>query len=149
MAQVTFSSDTTPSLVDLDANFTELYSKTAYATTGIGYATGAGGTVTQLTSKSTGVTLNKLTGTVVTHNASLAAGATVAFVLTNSAWAGSGDVMLCQVINASVGSASTYNVWSWGGSGSGAVGIAIKNETAGALAEVLTIAFVIIRGVTS
>ena len=45
MAQVTFAADTTPSLVDLDANFTELYNKTAWSTTGIGYATGAGGAV--------------------------------------------------------------------------------------------------------
>ncbi len=54
------------------------------ATAGIGYATGAGGAVTQGTSKSTGVTLNKVCGTVTTHNASLAAGASVSFTLTNS-----------------------------------------------------------------
>lgn len=35
----------------------------------LGYATGFGGTITQATGKSTGVTLNKPCGTITTHNA--------------------------------------------------------------------------------
>ena len=73
MAQILFNPDTTPQNADLDANFTELYGKTAWATTGIGYATGAGGTVTQATSKSTAVILNKLTGAITMNAASQAA----------------------------------------------------------------------------
>ena len=52
----------------------------------LGYITGkdVGGAVTQGTSKATGVTLNKPTGTITTHNASLAADATVTFTVTDS-----------------------------------------------------------------
>ncbi len=51
---------------------------------GIGYATGAGGTVTQLVSRTTGVTLNKLSGQITTRNDSLAAEGTADFIVTNS-----------------------------------------------------------------
>jgi len=44
---------------------------------------GTGGAVTQLTSKATGVTINKLTGTITTDNASLGALAAVVFTVTN------------------------------------------------------------------
>ena len=52
-------------------------------TIGIGYATGAGGNVTQATNRTTGVTLGKVTGQITTHNASLAAGAAATFTVTN------------------------------------------------------------------
>ena len=39
---------------------------TSSGTAGVGYATGAGGTVTQATSRTTGVTLNKTTGAITT-----------------------------------------------------------------------------------
>ena len=51
---------------------------------GIGYASGDGGAVTQLTNRTTGVTLNTLSGAITTHTASLAAEATADFVVTNS-----------------------------------------------------------------
>jgi hypothetical protein len=51
---------------------------------GIGYATGAGGAVTQGTNRATGVTLSKLSGQITTHNASLAAAAHADFVVTNT-----------------------------------------------------------------
>ena len=41
MAQILLN-ETTPNGGDLDANLNELYSKSAWSTTGIGYATGAG-----------------------------------------------------------------------------------------------------------
>lgn len=50
----------------------------------LGYGTGAGGTVTQLTSKTTPITLNKPSGRIYTHNAALAAGASATFVVYNS-----------------------------------------------------------------
>lgn len=55
-----------------------------YASAGSGYATGAGGSVTQLTSRTTGVTLSKPCGQITTHTASLAAGATAKFTVTNT-----------------------------------------------------------------
>ena len=60
---------------------------------GLGYATGAGGAVTQTTNRSTGVTLNKLTGTITTDTTSLAAGASAEFTVTNSTVA-IGDVIV-------------------------------------------------------
>lgn len=55
------------------------------ATFGVGYASGAGGTVNQTVSRSTAVTLNKITGNIITMNTSLAGLASAAFTLTNSA----------------------------------------------------------------
>lgn len=51
---------------------------------GLGYGTGSGGTVTQATSKSTAVTLNKPTGQITMNGAALAAGASVQFTVNNS-----------------------------------------------------------------
>ena len=61
-------------------------------TAGVGYSTGAGGTATQITSRSTGVTLNKITGQITLVSA--AGSATPAsFTLTNSA-IGANDVVI-------------------------------------------------------
>ena len=57
---------------------------TAPTGVGIGYATGAGGAVTQITNRSTGVTLNKLCGTITGDATSLAGLAEAEFVVTNS-----------------------------------------------------------------
>jgi hypothetical protein len=56
---------------------------TSSGTAGVGYATGAGGTVTQATSRTTGVTLNKTSGAITMFSA---AGTTTAatFTVTNS-----------------------------------------------------------------
>lgn len=64
-------------------------------TTGIGYATGAGGAVTQTGSRTTGVTLNKICGAITTHTASLAAGAEATFTVTNSTVAIGDVVVIC------------------------------------------------------
>jgi len=64
-------------------------------TAGVGYATGAGGAVTQLTSRTTGVTLNKTSGAVTMFSA---AGTTTAatFTVTNSTVAATDVVILSQ-----------------------------------------------------
>jgi len=51
---------------------------------GIGYITGAGSQVTQITNRATGVTINSLTGQITTINTSLAAEASAEFIVTNS-----------------------------------------------------------------
>ena len=63
---------------------------------GIGYATGAGRAVIQQSSRTTGVTLNTLTGTITTNNASLAAEGSADFVVTNSTVA-IGDVIILSI----------------------------------------------------
>ena len=68
---------------------------TSSGTAGVGYATGAGGTVTQATSRTTGVTLNKTTGAITLFSA---AGTTVAatFTVTNSTVAATDVIILNQ-----------------------------------------------------
>ena len=71
--------------------------KSSSATAGIGYATGAGGTVTQATSRSTGVTLSKTTGQITTTADSLAGLAIVTFTVTNTAVAATDTIILSKV----------------------------------------------------
>jgi hypothetical protein len=72
------------------------------ATAGMGYVTGAGGTQTQSTSRSTGVTLNKITGLITCNSTSLAAGAEASFVVTNSTVAAT-DTVIVEVVSSSTG----------------------------------------------
>lgn len=68
---------------------------TSSATAGIGYATGAGGTVTQATSRTTGVTINKTCGSIMLVSA--AGSATPAsFTVTNSSVAATDTVIVSQ-----------------------------------------------------
>ena len=50
----------------------------------IGYQSGTGGTVTQLTNKTTGVTLDKPCGTITMANETINSGSEVSFTVTNS-----------------------------------------------------------------
>lgn len=85
------------------------FSLTPNGGTGIGYATGAGGAVTQATSRTTGVTLSKLSGAITTNNASLAAEATADFVVTNTLVA-IGDVVVVSVRSGSNGGGTIVSV---------------------------------------
>lgn len=119
---------------------------TVTSTGALGFATGAGGTVTQATSKATGVTLNKRCGQITTSNSSLASGARTAFTVTNST-VSSTDVVHVNVQSgaAAPGSYAVYccNV------GSGSFDIAIHNFQGGALAEALVLNFAVLEGVTA
>lgn len=113
------------------------------ATSGIGYS--AGGAVTQLTSKATGVTLNKVCGQITTHNAALAAAAEVSFVVTNSTIVTTD----CVVVNHdSGGTLGAYGVFA-NNIGAGAFSITLTNLSAGSLSEALTLNFAIIRAVAA
>lgn len=50
----------------------------------LGYGTGSGGVVTQLTNKNYNVSLNKPTGTIITSNSALVSGAGTSFIFLNS-----------------------------------------------------------------
>jgi hypothetical protein len=67
----------------------------AVSTGGLGYGTGAGGAVTQITSRTTGVTLNTPTGAITLVSA---AGTTAiqAFTVTNSTVAATDTIQICQ-----------------------------------------------------
>lgn len=110
---------------------------------GLGYGTGAGGSVTQLTSKSTAVTLNKPTGQITMNNAALAAGASVYFNLNNSLFS-SNDVAVLTGIDWS----GNYRIET-ANSTTGIIGIRVTNITTGSLSEALVINFAIIKGATA
>lgn len=78
-------------------------------TLGIGYATGAGGAVTQITSRATGVTLSKMSGTITTINTSLAALAVATFTVTNTLVA-IGDVVVVSQQSGAVNTKTIVNV---------------------------------------
>ncbi len=115
------------------------------ASAGIGYATGAGGAVTQATSKSTGVTSNAASVQITMNNASLAAGAVVGFTLTNSA-IGANDTPIAVI--KSGGSNDAYGI-SVTAVAAGSCRISIRNNTGGALGEPLVLQVNVIKGVTS
>jgi hypothetical protein len=68
---------------------------TSSGTAGVGYATGAGGSVTQVTSRTTGVTLNKTTGAITLYSAAGSATAAT-FTVTNSTVAATDVIILNQ-----------------------------------------------------
>lgn len=113
---------------------------------GVGYATGAGGAVTQLTSKATAVTLNAICGQITMHNASLTHQTPVAFTLTNSAIAAD-DVVVVSV--KSGGTAGAYLV-SAGAVAAGSCSITLFNcQTAGNLSEAVVLSFAVIKAVAA
>lgn len=117
---------------------------------GLGYATGigAGGTVTQVASKSTSVTLNKPSGRITMHSEPLAAGASVMFQLVN------GTVGMYDTANASVvwglSNPSFYRVemFSYGLS-PGTLLVKLTNIYTATLAEEVHINFAVVKGAAS
>jgi len=120
-----------------------LYS--GYGTAPIGYASGAGGAAVQATSKSTGVTLNKLSGKITMNAASLAAGTAVGFVLTNSQIAAS-DVVVVSIASGATADSYTVGV---DAVGAGSCRISLRNLSGGALAEAVVLNFAVIKAVNA
>lgn len=106
----------------------------------IGYTAGAGGTVTQATNKSTGVTLNKPSGQITMNNAALAAGTIVSFVLTSS-FIGATDVLVLNHISGGTPGSYSLNARS----ASGSATIDVRNNTAGSLGEAIVIQYAVVR----
>ena len=112
----------------------------------LGYTTGSStatpASVTQATNKSTGVTINASAGQIVTSNAALAAGAEVAFVVTNS-FATQYDVPVVALASGAA-TAGTY-LLSVAAVGNGSFTVVISNASAGSLSEALTLNFALIH----
>ena len=115
---------------------------------GIGYGTGAGGTVTQITNRATGVTINKLSGAITTDTTSLAAEASAVFVVTNSTVA-IGDVVVCSIRSGAV-ALNTDVVVSAVAAGSFSITV-INNNVAAGIAETgaIIINFAVIKAVSA
>jgi hypothetical protein len=113
-----------------------------YSAGELGYTAAAQGTVTQATSKSTAVTLNRSAGQITMNNASLSGTTNVAFTLNNSTISAK-DVVL---VNVAGGTASndTYNCWV-SGHGAGSCTIVLRNISGGALSEAVVINFAVIH----
>ena len=115
------------------------------ATAGSGYATGAGGAVTQITSAATGVTLSKPTGQITTVALTTAATAEEEFVVTNTLVAAT-DVIALSTTYAGAGTP----MLSVRAVGSGVFTITITNVHATlALNAVMVINFAIIKSVAA
>lgn len=76
---------------------------------GFGFIKGTGGTVTQITSRTTGVTLNKLCGTITTDTTAITAETGAEFTVTNSK-VGVNDVIILSMKSASTTSATDVAV---------------------------------------
>ena len=164
MAQVTFSGSS-GTIPNLNQNFTQLYDLRELISTpgytaasprlavdalgntinigggGLGYGAGSGGAVTQATSKSTGVTLNKPSGQITMNGASLAAATNVNFALTNSLIAATDVVVLS--IGGGVGADGNYSFATH--PAAGGCTISVRNVSAGALAEAVVLNFAVIK----
>jgi hypothetical protein len=109
-----------------------------------GYATGSGGAVVQLTSKATGVTLDKSNGQITMDAANLLAATTVSFTLTNNTIE-AGDIIVMNHISGGTLGSYLFNASTSAGSAS----INVSNWTAGALAEAVVIRFAVIKVVSA
>jgi len=111
----------------------------------LGYGTGAGGTVTQATSKSTAVTLNKACGKITMNNAALAAGASVSVFVTNIYCATTSTVQVSMVTDG-VTDLSNYSVQSAIYGSGGAFYLLVRNVSAWSLSDALQVRFSITSG---
>ena len=116
---------------------------TCYATEEIGYSTAAQGTVTQLTSKSTAVTLNKSMGRITMNNASLATATNATFTLNNSMISANDTVIL--TISGGQATPGSYNAFA-NALDTGTVSITLRNISGGSLSEAVVINFCVIHG---
>lgn len=117
---------------------------TSSGTAGIGYATGAGGTVTQSTDKSTGVTLSKTCGAITMNAAALGSDVIVSFTLTNTTIAATDTLILNHVSGGTVGK---YVLNAQCGAGSAV--ITVTNISTGSLSEAIVIRFALVKSVST
>jgi hypothetical protein len=108
----------------------------------IGYTAAAQGTVTQATSKSTAVTLNKPAGRITMDAASLATATNATFTLNNSFISANDTVVL--TISGGQTTPGSYNVFA-NALGAGTVSITLRNISGGTLSEAIVVNFAIIH----
>ena len=109
---------------------------------GLGYGTGAGGTVTQATSRTTGVTLSKPAGKITLFSTTATAGTFASFTLTNTLIAAT-DVVIVNFASAT--SANKYSLFVTAVA-AGSCRIQVYNIAAVAVAEAPVINFCVLKG---
>lgn len=119
--------------------------KSISATGGVGYATGAGSTVTQLASKSTGVTINTVCGQITMNNAALASNTSVGFTVTNS------RVAATDVVNVTIGSGASAQSYltQVQATAAGSFSMLVRNVSAGSLSEAVVLNFAVLKAVNA
>jgi hypothetical protein len=115
---------------------------TVYATTELGYTAAARGAVTQLTDKSTAVTLNTSAGRITMNNASLATATNATFTLNNSIISANDAVIL--TISGGQTTPGSYNVFA-NALAAGSVSITLRNISGGTLSEAIIVNFAILH----
>lgn len=110
---------------------------------GLGYGAGSGGTVTQATSKSTAVTLNKPTGQITMNAAALASGTGVAFTLNNSLLAATDVLVVSANFATRLYTAAVRDI------SAGAATIIVTQNSGASQSDAVVINFAIIKGATA
>lgn len=108
----------------------------------LGYTAAAQGTVTQLTDKSTAVTLNRSAGRITMNNASLATATNATFTLNNSLISANDTVVL--TISGGQATPGSYNVFA-NALAAGSVSISLRNISGGTLSEAIVVNFALIH----
>jgi hypothetical protein len=108
----------------------------------LGYTAAAQGVVTQLTDKSTAVTLNASAGRITMNNASLTTATNATFTLNNSLISANDTVIL--TISGGQATAGSYNVFA-NSLSAGSVSITLRNISGGTLSEAVVINFALIH----
>jgi hypothetical protein len=107
----------------------------------LGYTAEGQGTVTQATSKSTAVTLNKPAGQITMNNAALAGNTAVSFTLNNN-YISTNDILILNISGGATAAAYTTYVSSMT---AGSASLTLRNLTAGSLSEAVVINFALIH----
>jgi hypothetical protein len=108
----------------------------------LGYTAAAQGTVTQLTSKSTAVTLNKPAGVITMNNAALNTATNATFTLNNSFISANDTIIL--TISGGQATPGSYNVFA-NALTTGSVSITLRNISGGSLSEAVVINYAILH----
>jgi hypothetical protein len=131
--------------VRVDSTGNLLITSSAGGSVGVGTGFGAGGTVTQLTNKNTGVTLNKVSGSITMNNQALAGSTSTGFTFTNSCIL-AGDIIICNIKSGATGDSYQVTV---DAVAAGSCRISLRNLSGGPLSEAVVIGFVVIKGSTT
>lgn len=115
-----------------------------FSSKSLGFTVGAGGTVTQLTDKSTAVTLNAPSGQITTNAATLNNNISVSFVLNNT-YISADDVIVTNFKSGNT--VLGYRVEATPGTNQAT--ISLKNVSGGNLSEAIVLQYVVIKAVTS
>ena len=104
-----------------------------------------GGTVTQASNKSTGVTLSTNSGQITMNGAALGDDTEISFVVPNT------NVAATDVVIVNHGSAGTMGAYVVQASniGAGTFEVSVKNVSGGSLSEAIVVNFAVIKGASS